>query len=108
MTLKAQVLSQQAPGDRCTLYAGYADASARHLEACVDVTFSDRRDAHGDGFPSLWLNDTPVQPCDGVIIMPANIVPTLSACGVAAEILNGLAEALEEPMERKLEAGQEP
>jgi cystathionine gamma-synthase len=57
-----QVISQQPPGGRCTLYAGYADALARHFSTHAELVFSEARDSHGNGFPSLWLNGAAVNP----------------------------------------------
>jgi cystathionine gamma-synthase len=102
MNLKIQVISQQPPGGRCTLYAGYADALARHFSTNAEVVFSDKRDAHGAGFPSLLLNDVPAQPEDGAILMPADIAAALLALGISAEIMAGLGETLEVPLERIL------
>lgn len=103
MDLRVRVISQQPPGGRCTLYAGYADVLARHLKARAELVFSDRRDAHGEGFPSLWLNGAPVQPGDGVILMPADLLAQLTAHGLPDDALFGLAEALEAPLDRMLE-----
>ncbi len=102
MTLKILVISQQPPGGRCTLYAGYADALACHFETRAEVVFSATRDSHGKGFPSLLLNDRAVQPEDGAILMPADITAALLALGISGEIMAGLGEALEVPLERIL------
>ena len=104
MTLKVRVISQQPPGGRCTLCAGYADALAHHFAVSAEVVFSATRDSHGEGFPSLWLNGAAAQPEDGAILMPADIIAALVAHGLPEEILTGLAEALEAPLERMLEA----
>lgn len=98
-----RIISQKPPGGRCTLYTGYAGVLERHLKAHAELVFSDRRDAHGDGFPSLWLNGNVIQPEDGVILMPADILAGLAAEGVPEEAMPGLAEALEAPLERMLE-----
>lgn len=98
-----QVISQQPPGGRCTLYAGYAEVLERHLKARAELVFSATRDAHGEGFPSLWLNGRAVQPEDGVILMPADVLAALAGHGVPEEVMPGLAEALEAPLERMLE-----
>ncbi len=98
-----QVISQQPPGGRCTLYAGYADVLERYLKASAKLIFSTTRDAHGEGFPSLWLNGAAVQPEDGVILMPADVLAGLKAHGVPGEVMPGLAEALEAPLDRMLE-----
>jgi len=101
--IDVQVISQQPPGGRCTLYAGYADILERHLKARTRLVFSTTREAHGDGFPCLCLNGVAIQPDDGVILMPADILAGLKAYGLSEEVLLGLAEALEVPLERMLE-----
>lgn len=103
MRLRLRVISQQPPGGRCTLYAGYAGVLERHLAASAKLVFTAVREAHGEGFPSLWLNGTPIQPADGVILMPADVLAGLAILGVREETLCGLAEALEVPLERMLE-----
>ncbi len=103
MNLIVRVISQQPPGGRCTLYASYAEALARHLDAHVCVSFSAQRDAHGDGFPSLWLNGAPLQPDDGVILMPADLLAGLKSNGVSEDAMLGLVYALEAPLDRMLE-----
>ena len=103
MVFTVQVISQQPPGGRCTLYAGYAQVLARWLDTRVELVFSATRDAHGTGYPCLRLEDQPVPPADGVILMPGDILAALAAQGVDEDALTGLAEALEEPLERMLE-----
>jgi len=101
--VRVKVISQQPPGGRCTLYASYADVLMRHMQASPELHFSTTRDAHGSGFPSLWLNGAPVQPADGVIVMPADILDALADHGIDGEAVMGLAEALEVPLERMLD-----
>jgi cystathionine gamma-synthase len=101
--LHVRVVSQHPPGGRCSLYAGYAEALAAHLDACTEVVVTTERDAHGSGFPSLWLNGLSVQPADGVILMPADLCAALAAAGQDEATLGGLAEALEVPLERMME-----
>ena len=105
MNLEIRVISQHPPGGRCTLYAGYAEVLAAHLEARTEVVFSSERDAHGSGFPSLLVNGVSAQPADGVILMPADITAALAAHGMSEEAITALAEALEAPLERMLAAG---
>jgi cystathionine gamma-synthase len=103
MDLHVRVVSQHPPGGRCTLYAGYAEVLAARLGARTEVVFSSERDAHGSGFPSLLVNGLPVQPADGVILMPADLCAILAGAGLDEAALAGLAEALETPLERMLE-----
>jgi cystathionine gamma-synthase len=103
MSLAVKVISQQPPGGRCNLYAGYAEVLARHLGLTTQVQFSDLRDAHAEGYPSLLLAGQPLAPADGVILMPADLLAGLQAAGIAEQDLQGLAEGLEEPLERMME-----
>lgn len=94
-----KVLSQQPPGGRCTLYARYAAELTSSLGASLDIVFTDCRNAHGDGFPSLLLNGVALQPADGVILSPHDIHAALEQSGIslyaAPEILQRL-QAIEE------------
>lgn len=101
--MEVRVISQQPPGGRCTLYAGYAEVLRRHLAARAELIFSQTRASHGEGFPSLWLDGAAVQPEDGVILMPSDILAALAEHGLPEDAMLGLAEALEAPLERMLE-----
>lgn len=103
MRVHVRVISQHPPGGRCSLYAGYAEVLAAHLDARTEVVVTTERDAHGTGFPSLLLNGCPVQPADGVILMPADVCAMLAAAGQDEAALAGLAAALEAPLERMME-----
>jgi cystathionine gamma-synthase len=105
MPVSIKVISQQPPGGRCTLYAGYADIVARFLGAAAELVFTAQRDAHGNGYPALGLNEQAALPADGVILMPADVVAALVAAGIPEQDLAGLAESLEAPMERLMEQG---
>lgn len=104
MSLEIAVVSKVPPGGRCTLYAGYADVLAAHLGAKVSVRTSERADAHATGYPSLVIAGAPVVPADGVIVMPADIRVSLRSQGLADDALVGIAEALEPPLERMMDA----
>lgn len=104
--MEVKVISQQPPGGRCVLYTGYAEVLGQYLGESMEVVFSAVRESHGDGFPSLWLAGAAVQPEDGVILMPGDIVMMLSAHGVPDDELVGIAAALEGPLERMLEAAE--
>ncbi|MEO5366346.1 MAG: hypothetical protein H7831_08335 [Magnetococcus sp. WYHC-3] len=103
--LTVRVISQHPPGGRCTLYADYAQVLGQHLPAHVDLLFSEIRDAHGQGFPSLWIDSMPVKPGDGVILAPEDILAALRDCGLADRGDAALAAALEQALERLLDAG---
>jgi cystathionine gamma-synthase len=89
-----KVISQQPPGGRCTLYARYADAIAETLGWSHRIVHDECRDAHGNGFPSLWVRDTAIQPSDGVILSPEDICLYLAQQGLAAERTEALRERL--------------
>ncbi len=108
MTLKVQVISQQPPGGRCNLYAGYAEVLARQFGTQAEVAYSETRSAHGDGFPSLRLNGVAIQPEDGLILMPADITAALADMGIPGDRIQGLAEALDAPLERMMEQVNKP
>jgi cystathionine gamma-synthase len=103
MDLHVRVVSQRPPGGRCTLYAAYAAVLNACVDARVEVAISTERDAHGSGFPSMLVNGLPVQPADGVILMPADLCAILATTGLDEKALAGLAEALEAPLERMME-----
>lgn len=100
MIFEVRVISQQPPGGRCSLYADYAEALRQCLDAQVDVVFSAERCAHGEGFPALWLNGQPLQPADGVILMPEDILQRLG--GIAPEQTTRLAASLNAALEAML------
>ena len=88
MRMKIRVISQQPPGGRCKLYADYADTLARQLGAATETVYSQTRAAHGNGFPSLWLDGVAVQPEDGLILMPSDIAAALA--GIVQGIISAL------------------
>ena len=90
-----KVISQQPPGGRCTLYARYADAVGAAIGANRRIVHSDCRDAHGEGFPSLWIGETALQPADGAILAPTDICTHLARIGVDASLVATLHAQLE-------------
>jgi hypothetical protein len=102
MTLHIRVISQQPAGGRSSLYLAYAEVLAHHLGAKVITEYSEHRDAHNYGFPSLLINDLPVIPADGTMLMPSDLVNELQVWGKSAWDLTELAEALEAPLNRML------
>jgi cystathionine gamma-synthase len=103
MDLHVRVVSQHPTGGRCTLYAGYAEMLATHLDARAEIVLSTERDAHGSGFPSLLVNGVSARPADGVILMPADLCALLATAGQDEAALAGLAEALAAPLQRMME-----
>ncbi len=101
MNLSVKVISQRPPAGRCTLYAAYAQALAEALGASTEIVFSAHRNAHGNGYPALWLNGRALQPADGVILTPTDLLTALNMAENTA-----LTEALEQPLARMLEMVQ--
>lgn len=92
--IDVRVISQTPPGGRCGLYTDYGQALALYLGARFELQITAERDAHGNGFPSIWLNGIPVKPSDGVIVMPEDVVAVLVARGIKVEgILNSALDA---------------
>ena len=89
-----KVISQQPPGGRCTLYARYADAVSECLGWSHNIVHSEERDAHGDGFPSLWIRDVALQPEDYFILTPEDVCKHLSGLGVEQAKLDALLSRL--------------
>lgn len=102
MTIRIRVISEQPAAGRSSLYLAYAEVMARLLGATVVTEYSGHRDAHSYGFPSLLINDLPVIPADGTMLMPSDLVSELQVWGKSAWELTELAEALETPLNRML------
>jgi MFS family permease len=100
---EVRVISQTPPGGRCKLYAGYGQALAEHLGARFQLDFTTERDAHGHGFPSIWINGSPLQPSDGVIVMPDDVMSVLGANGISAG--DDLVPALSAEVDKMLDEG---
>ncbi len=98
-----KVISQHPPGGRCTLYARYAEAIAAGIKGSHSIVHSECRDAHGEGFPSLWIRDAAIQPADGVILAPEDICEFLKQNGVEAERADGLLPHLQAILDDFLE-----
>ncbi len=77
--IDVRVISQQPPGGRCSLYAGYGRVLQQLLGASFKLETSTMRDANGHGFPSIWIDGKPLMPSDGVIVMPADLIAALGA-----------------------------
>lgn len=99
-----KVISQNPPGGRCTLYALYA----AELESCLGlskrVIHSDCRDAHGEGFPSLVLQNVVLKPSDGVILSPEDIYAGLKHAGIDLSGVPDLRARLDAIQDKFLEA----
>jgi len=85
-----EVISQQPPGGRCTLYARYADVICRATGWSHALVHSEVRDAHGAGFPSLRLGGVALQPEDCFLLTADDICSELARLGLAPDILDML------------------
>lgn len=105
MKSEITVLSQQPPGGRCTLYALYAEELSSSFGLVMRIVFTERRDAHGEGFPSLLFHGAALQPSDGAILSPEDICAGLASAGADLSAVPDLALRLEAIQERFLEGG---
>lgn len=101
--IDVRVISQQPPGGRCGLYTSYGQILAQHLGSSFHLDISTERDAHGHGFPSIWINGSPLCPSDGVIVMPEDVVAVLISHGITAS--NDLGLALDAEINKMLGEG---
>ncbi len=98
-----KVLSQHPPGGRCMLYVRYAEELSSSLGLAKRVIHTDCRDAHGEGFPAMWVNGVALQPSDGVILSPEDIHAGLATIGVDPSAAPDLLARLEAILEHFLE-----
>lgn len=98
-----KVVSRQPPGGRCTLYAGYVREISLQLGISVTVAYHvDDPDA-GPPPPALLINGQELQPSDGVILSPDDVVRSLTDAGVDVGSAPDLLCRLEEVQERMLQ-----
>lgn len=103
-----KVISQQPPGGRCTLYARYAEAIATATGWPHGIVHSENRDAHGEGFPSLWIRDTALQPEDFFMLTADDICAHLAALGVTMDVLDSLRQRLQDTYDEFVAAASKP
>ncbi|MFA5826072.1 MAG: hypothetical protein WC825_08885 [Gallionellaceae bacterium] len=101
--IDVRVISQYPPGGRCTLYASYGQILAQYLGSSFQLDISTVRDTHGHGFPSIWINSSPLRPSDGIIVMPEDVIAVLSANGIM--LGEGLVPALDAEINKMLGEG---
>lgn len=73
------VLSKQPPGGRCTLYIRYATAISRHLNVDSQVKYCESDGKDIDTPPALLIGETLIEPSDGVIVSPEDLIKGLSS-----------------------------
>lgn len=107
MIRQAQVLSKAPPGGRCTLYAGYLQRLAEGLGLEAEVVLTAYSDPHGQGFPALLLDGQPVQPADGVVLSPEDLIAALREADCPVADQEALAQSLNACLEAFLDAAGE-
>ena len=68
------ILSKQPPGGRCTLYIRYAKAISRHLGTGFQVEYCESDGEDGNKPPALMISEDLIEPSDGVIVSPEDLV----------------------------------
>ncbi|HDK37809.1 MAG TPA: hypothetical protein ENG92_02175 [Thiolapillus brandeum] len=66
-------LSKQPPGGRCTLYIRYAEAASRHPAISHEVKYKET-DEESPPAPSMLIDGQVIEPSDGVILSPEDVV----------------------------------
>ena len=94
------VLSKNPPGGRCKLYNQFAQELSRTFDLKINVICPD--EAHIHSVPGVLIADTPVQPADGVIIDPDDILQVIKEVGLHSDKMAGLHERLDELIEEML------
>jgi cystathionine gamma-synthase len=75
-------VSKSPPGGRCTLYARYAEAVSRHFGLTVDIHCPGNEPRKGPPPPAIVIQGLVVEPFDGVIVAPEDIVAVLAKAGL--------------------------
>lgn len=99
-----KVISQQPPGGRCTLYARYADAICAATGWSHAIVHSENRDAHGEGYPSLWIRDAALQPEDFFMLTADDICGHLGSLDVDSTVIRSLRARLQTLLDEFIES----
>jgi cystathionine gamma-synthase len=76
------VVSKSPPGGRCTLYARYAEAVSGHFGLAMDIHCPGNEPWEGPPPPAIVIRGLVVEPSDGVIVAPEDIVAVLAKVGL--------------------------
>lgn len=95
MAEQIKIIVQATPGGRCTLYKRYAILLESLLGLQYIIVQSERRHAHGEGYPSLMLCGQALMPADGIMLTPEDMHSALLAAGVELHAVPDLLERLE-------------
>jgi cystathionine gamma-synthase len=96
------ILSKQPPGGRCTLYIRYAEAISRYLEIPSRVKYCEPEGKEADQAPALLIGEILVEPSDGVIVSPEDLIDGLYG-RFARDKLNELHQILDAVQEQLME-----
>jgi cystathionine gamma-synthase len=80
------VVSKSPAGGRCTLYMRYAKALADHFGLAADTHYPNDEPWEGPSPPALVISGQVVEPSDGVIVSPEDIVAILAQAGLCDRI----------------------
>lgn len=79
------VVSKAPAGGRCTLYARYAEALSGHFGLTVGI-HCPGNEPHEGPPPAMVIRGQIVEPSDGVIVAPEDIVAVLARAGLCERI----------------------
>lgn len=96
------ILSKQPPGGRCTLYIRYAEAISQHLGTGSQVKYCESDGENGNKPPALLIGENLIEPSDGVILSPEDLVNGLRDT-IAENELKALQQLLDEVQEQLME-----
>jgi cystathionine gamma-synthase len=80
------VVSKSPPGGRCTLYARYAEAVSGHFGLSMDIHCPGNEPRDGPPPPAIVIEGLAVEPSDGVIVAPEDIVAVLAKAGLCERL----------------------
>jgi cystathionine gamma-synthase len=80
------VISRSPAGGRCTLYARYAEALFGHFGLTVDIHCPGNEPREGPPPPAIVIQGLVVEPFDGVIVAPEDIVAVLAKAGLCERL----------------------
>lgn len=90
--MSVTVVSRSPAGGRCTLYARYAEALSGHFGLAVDIHCPGDASWEGPPPPALVIRGHVVEPSDGVIVAPEDLVAALDGAGLGERLADCRAE----------------
>jgi len=86
------VVSRSPAGGRCTLYARYAETLSGHFGLSVDIHCPGNEPREGPPPPAMVIRGQVVEPSDGVIVAPEDLVAALARTGLGDRLADIRAE----------------